>query len=471
MAAEAAATGALPPTGPISIGWRIASRLLPLVPHGRAIAQRGIACFAIPWRKTVIVAPSRAMGNDLEIPQRSLQALQTLFYAFGFRPGRHWQVEYAGTELLPDDVRRQNLIVLGGPVVNPFTRELLKHPDFQCEVSYAGDDTRREFLWHNHRFTWNENTDYALLAVGPNPFLSTRRATLLFGLREIGTWAAARAFAERDYGWLRKEVHRHHSSRQSRTAVLLRVDHSADERKIGSVRLTTPRTDGEPIVRPSTTVGITPAGLEASLDEIANSLKSHPRKVVFSDVRHTVRVSADFAQIIEEEMTWRADGTDIVHYVKQYAGTSDMMGVDEMQFSATVVEGSRKLVAVPALNAPRKKRFLLFPIPPVRAVEPQGMRIRISARWPGALAGLARVNGTDDFTLKLSPLQVAGPVDRVTVRVEFEPSGARFRVEEQFEVPPGHVTGQEYGELRPYELQLHGVVPGTEYTFQLRRIR
>jgi hypothetical protein len=373
-------------------------------------------------------------------------------------------------------MRRENLIVLGGPEQNSVTRELLRdHPDLLQSVRYHGGSPTG-FRWQDHLFHASESTDFALLCVKRNVLTSDprRRLVLIFGTQDVSILAAARLYADKQYAQDRRALQRNTGTLAGDLEALLHVSHSAGE--IHHVRPAR-RSDG---AEPEAPAPAAPAQYasgstyRASVARIYDSLEQHRRSMVYSDLRFTLTVMRDFSLKIEEEVTAGAETQDVVVLSKSIQGTPLASGED-ISFATSVIDGDGDQVYLPAEVLESERRFLVFPLPAlVAGGSPR--RIRMSAVWPRACRTLEEPGRDDENTVAI-PETAGSNVDRVTVTIRFGVQDAAFHVIERFPLTNAvqresgsPARAQAYDIHSPYQLQLVDVRPGTKLTFRIERI-
>ncbi|HEY0017321.1 MAG TPA: hypothetical protein VGC13_13505 [Longimicrobium sp.] len=435
--------------------------------------KQGAKCFGLPLGHTCILLPQQFNERQEAVfAHRDVacsQHLQNLFLRMGFREDAHWSVKHVDPRQgLPDELARQhNLVSLCGPAYNPFVRDLLRSPGFLKDVHYYENGRRdsREFLWRNRAYHWNDTTDYALVAIKRNRRAPGRRIIIIFGLRDIGTFAAGCVFALKEYRSLRQEASGRFGSSLGEIEFLLRVDHTPDRSHVTDVRLATEE-DGSPLRQPGADAAIVePDG--RALARIYESLRQHPRPIILSDVLHQFTFQPDGSVEMLEEYTLTAEARDLVYVGKTVGGSPEVQALEAVRFNAQVVNGVGEVVALPAENRPDSKRFLLFPIPPVLPGK-TAPRIRMTSTWPNGAQALARIGGTDDYTFSISPY-IAAPVDSVRVVFRFRDPDARYSVREQFEVALQRQQSIHDYE-RPFEHTLLNVEKGQRISFAVQRV-
>lgn len=320
----------------------VVRRTIPAARTARARLARG-RCFRVPRGKTYVVIPET-------LDYESATIITEMLNHFWYEKDRDWAVVRVGAGSgLTDAMRRENLIILGGPDQNPATRELLRdHPELFQSVRYHGGPST-EFRWQDHAFRPSESTDVALLCVKRNVLTSDRRRrlVLIFGIRDIGTLAAARLYADRQYASDRRDLQRATGTLGGDLEVLLHVSHSAGE--IHQVR-TARRSDG---AGPEALAPAAPPRHEslppysASIARIYDSLEQHRRSMVYSDLRFTLTVTRDFSLQIEEEVTAGAETQDVVVFSKAINGTPLASGED-ISFATSIIDGDEDQVFLPA---------------------------------------------------------------------------------------------------------------------------
>lgn len=449
----------------------LVGRAIPALRTARARLARGRG-FAVPAGRTYILLPE---ALDYECAAAITEMLDRLWY----QRGRDWEVVRLGPGTsLGDDIRRANLIVLGGPDQNPVTRELLReHPELFPSVSYRSGSVP-EFRWRDHVHRADECTDFGLVVLHSNVLTSEprRRLVLLFGLGETGTLGAARLFADERYARERRELQREHGTIAGNLEALLHVAHAPGGGEIHRVRAAT-RGDGLPLelaAAPAPDAGPPLSVVRASLARIYDSLQQHRRSVVLSDLRFTLTVTRDYALRIDEEVTIGAERQDVVVFTKAMRGTP-LDPDEDIEFDTGVVEGDDDQVSLPVEVLQSERRFLLFPLPPMVGGGPS-RRIRISAVWPRACRTLQRPGGEDLSSVAVS--EQAGPnVDTVTVIIRFDVHDAAFQVFERF--PLENAIPDDGGRLprrrtydihSPYRLRLADVPRGTMLEFRIVRV-
>jgi hypothetical protein len=443
-------------------------RTIPAARIARARLARG-RCFRVSRGKTYVVIPET-------LDYESATVITEMLDHFWFQKGRDWEVVRIGAGgALTDAMRRENLVILGRPDQNPATRELMRdHPELLRSVRYH-DGTSPEFRWQDSAFRPRDDTDFALVCMKRNVLTSDRRRrlVLIFGLRDLGTLAAARLYADRQYTPDRRTLQRETGTLQGELEALLHVSHSPEGGRIHGVRPAR-RGDG------AATDGLGPGQnhllppYRGALARIYDSLEQHRRSMVYSDLRFTLTVTRDFSLQIEEEVTAGAETQDVVVFSKAIQGTPLASGED-ISFATSVVDGDEDQVYLPAEVLESERRFLVFPLPALIAGG-SPRRIRMSAVWPRACRTLEEA-GRDDVNAVAVP-ETAGPrVDRVTVTIRFDVPDAAFHVIERFPLtnavhgePRLPVRSRTYGIHTPYQLQLADVRPGTTLEFRIVRI-
>lgn len=448
----------------------IVSRVTPAARTARARLARG-RCFRVPRGKTFVVIPKA-------LDYQSATIITEMLDRFWYEKDRDWKVVRVGDGAgLTDDMRRENLIVLGGPEQNPVTRELLRdHPELIQSVRYHGGSPA-EFRLQDRVFRTSESTDFALLRVTRNVLTSDvhrRRLVLIFGIDDIGTLAASRLYADKRYAAERRTLQRDAGTLAGDLEVLLRVSHSAGD--IHQVQLAR-RIDGaepEPPPPAVPTQSASGATYRASVARIYDSLEQHRRSMVYSDLRFTLTVTRDCSLGMEEEVTAGAETQDVVVFSKSYQGTPLASGED-ISFATCVIDGDHEQVYLPAEVLESERRFLVFPLPAFVAGGPS-RRIRMSAVWPRACRTLEQPGRDDENTVAV-PETAGTNVNKVTVIIRFDVPDAAFHVSERF--PLANVVQGEsgapartrtYGIHSPYQLELRDVRPGTKLTFRIVRL-
>lgn len=450
---------------------RAVSRTIPAVRTTRARIARG-RCFRLPSGKTYILIPE---ALDYE----SAMEITRMLSRYWYEEDRDWQVVRTAPGVpLSDAVRRENLIVLGGPEQNPVTRELLQeHPDLLRSIRlHSGAPT--EFRCQDRAFRASENTDFALLFINRNVLTSEpRRLVMIFGLSDTSTLAAARLFAARRYARDRRALQREYGTMAGNLELLLRVNRSAQG---GEIRGICPgkQSDGTPTEMPALPAqsGGSFPWFRPSLARIYDSVERHRRSLVYSDLRFTLTVTRDLSLRIEEEATIAAERQDVVVFAKAIRGTP-LAADEDISFAADVLDGDADQVYLPAEVLQSERRFLVFPLPALDAGGP-ARRIRMSAVWPRACRTLEEVGGEDVNSVAVS--ETVGPsVDKVTVTIRFDVQDAAFQVIERFSLAnavygdgesESPVRTRTYGIHSPYRLQMTGVRPGTTLEFRIVRV-
>ncbi|HEV3049723.1 MAG TPA: hypothetical protein VGX50_05410 [Longimicrobium sp.] len=447
---------------------RAVSRTIPVLRSQRARIARG-RCFRFPRGKTYILIPE---ALDYE----SAMEITRMFSRYWYEEGRDWQVIRTAPGIpLSDEIRRENLIILGGPDQNPVSRELMQeHPGLFRSIRYHGGATP-EFRWHDRAFRANESTDFAFLFINRNVLTSQphRRLVLIFGLTDAGTLAGARLFGNPRYAQDRRELQREFGTLQGNLEVLLHVSRSAEQGEIRAIRAAPP-SDGVPFDAPPSEAHRPLAPFRASLARIYDSLEQHRRGLVVSDLRFTLTVTRDFSLRIEETATLSAERQDVIVFTKAIRGTP-LAHDEDIEFTTEVVDGDDDQACLPAEILESERRFLVFPLPPLLAGG-RARRIRISALWPRACRTLQEAGGEDLNSVQVS--EHAGPnVDRVAVRIRFEVQDAGFQVFERFSLANAvdrHDTlpGRRriYDIHTPYEIQLVDLRRGTTLEFRIVRV-
>jgi hypothetical protein len=434
---------------------------------------RGTHGFGIPEGPIHIVlsevAAGEGSGGVPALDSECSDVITRLFEQLGLRRDRDWFIHrISQNESLDDRIRRQNLVTICGPVANGFVKELLdREPPFLDHVRYLQENGResRRFLWRSHSFQWRDGRDFALFAVKPNPFDESKRIVMLLGLRDVGSLGAAKVFSHDQFGPLRLQIGNRFLTTRGNMEVLLRVDHAlADRRRVADVRVAEPA-DGESLLSTSRLEPLEPA--TRSLQRIYTSLRTHPRPVVIRDHVYELTVTADHSIRFLEEATWVACDGDIVVRGKEYGADPPLKEIRDLQFAASVVNGAGEVVQLPAESQPTTKRFLLFPVPPIKK-DQTPPRVRYTAVWPGAALTLLET-GKDEHTMDLFQ-HLAEPVDTVRFVIRFETPGVRYRVSEvsRENGTPGAVA--EVSGTGSHALVAYNVRAGTRFTFLVERI-
>jgi hypothetical protein len=447
---------------------RVVSRTVPVLRTQRARIARG-RCFRFPRGKTYILIPE---ALDYE----SAMEITRMFGRYWYEEGRDWQVIRTAPGIpLSDEIRRENLIILGGPDQNPVSRELMQeHPGLFRAIRYHGGATP-EFRWHDRVFRASESTDFAFLLINRNVLTSEphRRLVLIFGHGDTGTLAGARLFGNPRYARDRRELQREFGTLQGNLEVLLHVSRSAEQGEIRAIRAAPP-SDGVPAGTQATAVDRPLAPFRASLARIYDSLEQHRRGLVVSDLRFTLTVTRDFSLRIEEEATVGAERQDVIVFTKAIRGTP-LASDEDIGFTTEVIDGDDDQACLPAEILENERRFLVFPLPPLLAGG-RARQIRIGALWPRACRTLEEPGGEDLNSVQVS--EDAGPnVDSVTVRIRFDVHDAAFQVFERFslenavdrnDASPGR--RRIYDTHTPYHIQLVDVRRGTTLEFRIVRV-
>ena len=447
---------------------RVVSRTIPVLRTQRARIARG-RCFRFPRGKTYILIPET-------LDYESAMEITRMLGRYWYEEGRDWQViRTAPGTPLSDEIRRENLIILGGPDQNPMSRELLQeHHGLFRSIRYHGGGIP-EFRWHDLAFRANESTDFALFFINRNVLTSEphRRLVLIFGLTDAGTLAGARLFANRRYARDRRELQWEFGTLQGNLEVLLHVGRSAERGEIRTIRAAPPG-DGVLAEAPPSEADRPLSPFRGALARIYDSLEQHRRRVVLSDLRFTLTVTRNYALRIDEEVSIGAENQDIVVFTKVMRGTP--LGSDEdIAFTTEVIDSEDDQVCLAAEVLPSERRFLLFPLPALLTGGP-ARRIRISACWPRACQTLRDTAGEDVNSVEVS--RHAGPnVDTVTITIRFDVPDATFQVFERFSLENAVRSGsgtlprqRTYDIHSPYHLRLADVTPGTTLEFRIVRV-
>ncbi|MDB4947685.1 MAG: hypothetical protein JWM27_334 [Gemmatimonadetes bacterium] len=457
----------------------------PPLRRANIMLQRGSRCFGIPRGRTSIVVPKTHDGEgELRRGDGDYQCasmIGDLFAGFGYKRGKVWEIRELTPPAVPsDEVLRENLFVVCGPAGNPLTQRVLADfPDLLHSVEFhRPNGGPGELHWRNHAFRSGDRTDFAVLAVKRNPYNPGSRVALLFGLRGIGTLAAGQVFADARHEALRRHIEKEFGAAGGDLECVLHVSHNADRSGVADVRVAG-FADGEPLQRaapqpvaPPIPAAAPPAGDSPAarpLQALYDWLKQQPRQLVVSQMEREMVVTRDWGLRMREEEDWHAHEAEIYARGKLYKGDADLPGMDGLRFDAVVTNGRGRLAVLPAEHRPHEKTFLLFPLPPV-APGAEAPRIRLTAEWPAGATRLRELNVRDDYRFIVTP-HAARPVDQVKVRIAFDVPDARFRVVEQFQLPPGHVANGEYGIASPYEITLTAVTPGTRLAFAVERVQ
>lgn len=394
-----------------------------------------------------------------------------MLVSLGYQKDRDWFVHtLAPGENLSEPIRRHNLITLGGPVLNSLTQELCgDHPMLHIEYVNSDDREFRLFHWRNRTFRWTDTVDYAVIAVKPNPFNPKRRLTIIFGLTGIGTMGGGRFFASNgDEGvlkHLRKQIEQTFSSKDGNLEVLVRVQHDQQRTQIQNTALVA-ESDGLKMNGHTSR----PVSLHMrALQQLYTSLQRNPRPLIVSELKVEITITKTFGVRIVEEATWEAASEDIVVRGKEFRDTVPVERLEDIGFEAKIINGVGEIVVLPAENSVTTKRFLLFPIPPVKPGHPAPV-VRTSVEWPRSVQNLEWTGREDEIGMQITPHAVQ-PVQDVEVTIAFETSpAARFHIIEKFPPPPGHVRQAWYDVTRPYTLKLSQQPPGTQFLFTVERI-
>jgi hypothetical protein len=446
----------------------VVRRTMPAVRNARARLARG-RCFRLPRGKTYVLIPEM-------LDYESATVITEMLDHFWFQKGRDWEVVRIGAgAALTDAMRRANLVILGRPDQNPATRELMRdHPELLQSVRYH-DGASPEFRWQDTAFRAGDDHDFGLVCVKRNVLTSDtrRRLVLIFGLRDRGTLAAARLYADRQYTPDRRTLQRETGTLQGDLEALLHVSHSPDGGQIHRVRPAR-RRDGAATQGggPEQNQFLTP--FRGALARIYDSLQQHRRRLVVSRLGFTLTVTRDFGLRIEEEATMGAESQDVVVMTKALRGTP-LAADEDISFATQVIGGDDDQAYLPAEVLKSERRFLIFPLPPLIVGSPP-RRIRISALWPRACQTLQQHGGEDVNSVEVS--DNAGPdVDLVSITIRFEVQDAAFSVFERFSLenavpgPGGKLPrGQTYDIHSPYHLQLRDVPRGTTLEFRIVRM-
>jgi hypothetical protein len=446
--------------------------------------QRGSRCFGIPRGRTSIVVPKiRDEQGELRRGDGDYQCasmIGDLFDRFGYKRGKVWEIRELTPPAVPsDEVLRENLFVVCGPVGNPLTQRVLgDFPGLLHSVEFhRPNGGPGELHWRNHAFRSGDRADFAVLAVKRNPYNPGSRVALLFGLRGVGTLGAGQVFTDARHEPLRRYIEKEFGAAGGDLECVLHVSHSADRSGVAEVRVAA-LADGVPLrggppaqaaAPPPVTVSAAPDAAARPLQALYDWLRQQPRTLVVSNLEHELVVTRDWGLRMREEADWKADELEIYARGKRYQGDADLPKLEDLNFKAEVTKGDRRLIVIPTENRPRDKTFLIFPVPPI-GPGTGALRIRLAAEWPQGAIRLCELNERDRFDVLVTP-HAAQPVDRVKVRIAFDVPDARFRVAEQFQLPPGHVGNGEYGIASPYEITLHAVTPGTRLAFAVERVQ
>lgn len=463
----------------VPLATRVAGTIAPpYVRHFLARWRQGCSSFALPWGRICVVIPERLEPStgDCTLSEHDVagrDVVADLMRRCWYREKADWHVQTLRPDSdLPVEISaRESIISICGPANNPLTHRLLSRRDRMLrEVEFVdgGDRQLREFHWRNRAYRWNNERDYALIAIKwlTPPGGRRRRVVLLFGLRDVGTLAAAQVFASPEYRDLRRQIQKSHALFSNEVEVLLRVEQRIGQRRATEIAVAT-EADGERL--PNSSQVARPIDPNTrSLQAIYHSLKRNPRPFVLGDVRHEFIFAENGDVEIIEEATWTAEDRDIVYYLKVINGDAPLESLEAVGFRATITNAAGDLATLPAENLPTSKRFLLFPLPPVTPGA-KSPRVAMRALWPGGAKRLQTVGERDEFSVSVSEY-AARPVDQIKVVFRFANHGASYRVSEQFKHDAADAT-REYGAIQPYECVLTEVAPGRRISWSLERLR
>jgi hypothetical protein len=428
----------------------------------------------LPSGKAVLVLPKKKSPEGNEVVAARDQQCADLVEQFLYRFGYPHETQRIATEsTLAADLRSNDLYCVCGPAANSLTRDLLDTSNTQPLLNHIEfidheDRDSREFHWRNRVYRSSNTRDYALFAVKPNPYNPKKKAVLLFGLRDIGTLGAGALFSLRNkqngVGKVWAQLAHEFRTGKGYAEVLLCIDHDDVRQEIHNVRIATPE-DGEKLGAASSA----PLAINSRvLQRIYSSIEEHPRPSRYSNSTYDYTVRRNYDVAVAEESTWSAGEGDIVVRGVEYMSSSTVRESEDIQFHTEVVNGIGDLVSLPAENDTGRKRFLLFPIPPV-ALGRDGPRVRITMVWPKNADRLRWLNTRDDYRVKIK--HAATPVDQVRIRFHFESPDHHYRVTERFSLPDERRSHGEYHIRRSYELELSNVHGGAEFDFSIERVR
>jgi len=158
---------------------------------------------------------------------------------------------------------------------------------------------------------------------------------------------------------------------------------------------------------------------------------------------------------------------DIVIKGKDYEAEPDLADITELEFTVQVKTPNYEIVVLPAISEPRRKGFLLFPVPPIR----QGsvpLRVRCSARWPECVRGLRARDKYEEIGFTL-PRGLTEPINKLTVTLRLEVPGAVFSVSELFHRPGRRQSTVSLRGPGEHKLTLKDVPARTGIQFRVAR--
>jgi len=203
--------------------------------------------------------------------------------------------------------------------------------------------------------------------------------------------------------------------------------------------------------------------LEAA-GELYDAVSDHGPPVLLSDVVWTIEIRKDYSVRTVYEWTWQATSEPVFAW-SAHRG-SDNVRVDDLasiRFRAEVVGGPGRVITIPTSNEPGRKRYLIFPHPPLTPGAAQPQRIRVSSEWPGGAKKLGEVNDWDRNTWEV-PIRCAQPIGSVKVTVNYPRDGKRYETEVISPALVQHTAGTDQ-----WSADFANVAPGTKVALRTRR--
>lgn len=207
--------------------------------RSRKIRER--KCFSLPKGKIYVIPSSSSEAVSIYVSQNAMscvQAVTMMLGRFGYREGNDFEVmfQYPDQDKVPEEVRTENLVLICGPQRNKLVESILRDfpnllSSIQLEIT-----PKPALIYKGTRYIYENNRDWALMAIKHNPYNPRRKIILLFGLRSIGTKGAGSFYASTGWAQARAEVAKRLETRSGEIEVLLRIDHTEDYRTITTVK-------------------------------------------------------------------------------------------------------------------------------------------------------------------------------------------------------------------------------------------
>jgi len=389
-------------------------RLLDIAAHVRASDS-----FRVPSGKVLILVACRGQGELSTDDVKAAEEVEAVV-AKGHKKGRDYEIRHISAPLSAED-RQKHLVLICG--ANPMWPDLVDNTHLLQDIDPSFQVARgdRSLRWRNREYRWGDAHDCAILAVKRNPYNPKRRVVVLAGMRSIGTLGAAQVFASPEHEITRRSVISEYARAADDVEVVLFVAHDDTRQTIRELRIAKPD-DAPPV-----TAGASVDPNANALRRIYESLNRQPRGLHVQDFGVTLVMTRDFGVVFRREFTWIAAGDDILVQGASF-GADAALGPGMFTVEPTRLgETAGDLIVVRAVDDPLVKRFLLFPVPPIRPGD-VGRRYRLEgSEWPGAMRALRVKGNTDTQTIEV-PRHTAKPIDRVSFEIQFQAPGAAFRV-------------------------------------------